>query len=917
MTTSRQSGTDSLGTDTDVDNFELLEAVKQSMTGQFGLNFKVPWSSTKGRVRSRRTHSAGSSLKSRKDTKSEEDRTASLKLRVGKAKRGFRGNVSSGFSEFESKIVECARALREGGVDQILLYPLAFSLWKDVLVCALHDLADENYFESTDMERIVLRTGILCLTLLEEAQRCQNGSALAMEYKKLIFYRRHFRQVVISSSKSEWKLLRSFKRTKEARELVLSNVAALSNLSKKNSIVSQNARVSKEGMRRGMASRAADSSEVLSPPFEALLKDFLGQNLTSLFTSSRKFSLLVSVLVEECSDMHLKHFEEIRPLGKGSFGVVSLVRSKRTGALYALKRIEKMHIVNRHKGISTLQLLDERAAMIRSGHSDFVTRLHYAWSDPSVLFMVMDVCLGGDLKLHLRCKFDRGPPKGAPPKRHPILGVMLAPFAEDAARFYAAEILLGLEDLHSSGIIHRDLKPSNCLMDEQGHIRLADLGLAYVWEGSAPRAKLFRRDAGLKDPQMTPVTSTMERRRSFHAILNKVDMAMGKASRGSATPSPAPPSDDDSVYSPSPAEYIAKQTKRKQRSHSPAFGRRSSFGSLSPSSYSPNPGKSTPTGLYKDPCADHIARNYSGTLEYASPEQLQRGTLYGRSADFWAFGVMVYTMMAGPNPFLVALVQNQFRELEKKEQKALQRHLCKELTLEYPQHLFSPEAKDLIESLLTFDRSNRLGCFQANSSIQDIKNHAFFSKIDWIAMREKSIPTPFLPDVEATVYATKHTSELMDLIVMDNKAYRKEVKTKASKDTLSLFKDFDYTRANQMQIESIAQISKNRGEALGKWDDPPMIAVHDDVNDDWKAAVEIAADGNSQNYSKALQRDGRELLPHAHNERHSPQMHQNTSSSDCSSSIGDQPNENNEDEIVATAAAHVNAKSKSSMCSIS
>lgn len=53
-------------------------------------------------------------------------------------------------------------------------------------------------------------------------------------------------------------------------------------------------------------------------------------------------------------------------------------------------------------------------------------------------------------------------------------------FDEERAKFYAAEITLALEYLHSSDVIHRDVKPENVLMDEEGHVALSDFGMAKI-----------------------------------------------------------------------------------------------------------------------------------------------------------------------------------------------------------------------------------------------------------------------------------------------------------------------------------------------------------------------------------------------------------------------------------------------------
>lgn len=51
-------------------------------------------------------------------------------------------------------------------------------------------------------------------------------------------------------------------------------------------------------------------------------------------------------------------------------------------------------------------------------------------------------------------------------------------FPNSVAKFYAAEVSLAIDYLHSCHIIYRDLKPENILLDHRGHIKLTDFGFS-------------------------------------------------------------------------------------------------------------------------------------------------------------------------------------------------------------------------------------------------------------------------------------------------------------------------------------------------------------------------------------------------------------------------------------------------------
>lgn len=150
----------------------------------------------------------------------------------------------------------------------------------------------------------------------------------------------------------------------------------------------------------------------------------------------------------------LKDLDFIQLIGTGMYSKVYLVQSRTIHRDYfALKVIPKYKLKqNSAKTEADIMLSLDHPLIVKTWNS---------FEDEKNIYMLMDFAAGGELFYHLRGR---------------------ARFDEDTARFYAAEVVLALEHMHSRNIAYRDLKLENLVLSDNGHVQLTDFGFAKQME---------------------------------------------------------------------------------------------------------------------------------------------------------------------------------------------------------------------------------------------------------------------------------------------------------------------------------------------------------------------------------------------------------------------------------------------------
>ncbi|XP_006876118.1 PREDICTED: serine/threonine-protein kinase Nek4 [Chrysochloris asiatica] len=163
--------------------------------------------------------------------------------------------------------------------------------------------------------------------------------------------------------------------------------------------------------------------------------------------------------------MPLAAYCYLRAVGRGSYGEVTLVRHRRDGRQYVIKKLNLRNASSRERRAAE----QEAQLLSQLKHPNIVTYKESWEGGDGLLYIVMGFCEGGDL--YRKLKEQKG---------------QLLPESQVVEWF--VQIAMALQYLHEKHILHRDLKTQNVFLTRTNIIKVGDLGIARVLENQCDMA---------------------------------------------------------------------------------------------------------------------------------------------------------------------------------------------------------------------------------------------------------------------------------------------------------------------------------------------------------------------------------------------------------------------------------------------
>ena len=162
-------------------------------------------------------------------------------------------------------------------------------------------------------------------------------------------------------------------------------------------------------------------------------------------------------------------------------------------------------------------------------------------------------------------------------------------------------------------------------------------------------------------------------------------------------------------------------------------------------------------------------RSCCGTLVYMAPEVVEK-TPYGKAADLWSLGAVIYDMLVGQPPFHVEVDAANFKVRKTRSRcgntntnrKATKYNIL-HCNYKFPAGI-SCKSQSLVNELLQLDVEHRLGGYEADFDL--IRGHEFFQGIDWSLGGLRQIRPPFVPNLQSPTdvshFDEEHTKDSKD-----------------------------------------------------------------------------------------------------------------------------------------------------------